>query len=84
VQLAGITFILVLNVVVTSVVCLLVGLLVPLRLSEEQLEAGDDAIHGEDAYAVWGDGETYEQSVHGSRRYQMTANPMSSKVDDII
>ncbi|KAM3260273.1 hypothetical protein ACQJBY_051500 [Aegilops geniculata] len=84
VQLAGIGFIVALNVVVTSIVCLLVRVTVPLRLSEEQLEAGDDAIHGEDAYAVWGDGETYEQSVHGSRRYQMTANPMSSKVDEII
>uniref|UniRef100_A0A453LTG6 Ammonium transporter AmtB-like domain-containing protein n=1 Tax=Aegilops tauschii subsp. strangulata TaxID=200361 RepID=A0A453LTG6_AEGTS len=84
VQLAGIGFIVALNVVVTSIVCLLVRVAVPLRLSEEQLAAGDDAIHGEDAYAVWGDGETYEQSVHGSRRYQMTANPMSSKVDEII
>ena len=83
-QLAGIAFVAALNVAVTSAVCLVVGLLVPLRLGEEQLAAGDDAIHGEDAYAVWGDGETYEQSVHGSRRYQMTANPLSSKVDEII
>jgi ammonium transporter, Amt family len=82
-QLAGIAFVAALNVAVTSAVCLVVGLLVPLRLSEEQLAAGDDAIHGEDAYAVWGDGETYEQSVHGNHSYPMTSNPMS-KADEMI
>ena len=35
----------------------MVGLVVPLRLSEEELQTGDDAIHGEEAYALWGDGE---------------------------
>ncbi|KAM4087454.1 hypothetical protein ACJW30_10G178700 [Castanea mollissima] len=30
---------------------------VPLRLSEEELQTGDDALHGEEAYALWGDGE---------------------------
>ncbi|TVU45019.1 hypothetical protein EJB05_04488, partial [Eragrostis curvula] len=83
-QLAGIAFVVALNVVVTSIVCLLVGMLVPLRLSEEQLAAGDDAIHGEDAYAVWGDGETYEQSVHGNGAYPMTSNPVASKADEMI
>jgi len=83
-QLAGIAFITALNVAVTSAVCLVVGLLVPLRLGEEQLAAGDDAIHGEDAYAVWGDGETYEQSVHGSHGYPLTANPVASKADEMI
>ncbi|KAF0915155.1 hypothetical protein E2562_034072 [Oryza meyeriana var. granulata] len=82
VQLAGIAFVVVLNVAVTSAVCLAVRVAVPLRLSEEQLAAGDDAIHGEDAYAVWGDGETYEQSVHGG--YPMTANPVASKGEDMI
>ncbi|XP_066368194.1 ammonium transporter 2 member 5-like [Miscanthus floridulus] len=84
VQVAGIAFVVALNVAVTSAVCLVVGLLVPLRLSEEQLAAGDDAIHGEDAYAVWGDGETYEQSVHGNHSYPMTSNPMASKADEMI
>ncbi|KAJ6337035.1 hypothetical protein OIU76_006826 [Salix suchowensis] len=27
---------------------------VPLRLSDEELQTGDDAIHGEEAYALWG------------------------------
>ncbi|XP_042409233.1 ammonium transporter 2 member 5-like [Zingiber officinale] len=63
-QLAGIAFVLAVNVVVTSVICLLIRLLVPLRLTEEKMLVGDDAIHGEDAYAVWADGETYDKSVH--------------------
>lgn len=84
-QLAGIAFVVALNVAVTSGVCLIVRLLVPLRLSEEQLAAGDDAIHGEDAYAVWGDGQTYEQSVHGGNNaYPMTANPVASKAEEMI
>uniref|UniRef100_J3LSU3 Ammonium transporter AmtB-like domain-containing protein n=1 Tax=Oryza brachyantha TaxID=4533 RepID=J3LSU3_ORYBR len=80
--LAGIAFVVALNVAVTSAVCLAVRVAVPLRLSEEQLAAGDDAIHGEDAYAVWGDGETYEQSVHGG--HPMTSNPVASKADEMI
>jgi Amt family ammonium transporter len=79
VQLAGIAFVVALNVAVTSAVCLVVGLLVPLRLSEELPAAGDDAIHGEDAYAVWGDGQTYEQSVHGNHSYPMTSNPKPTR-----
>lgn len=69
IQFAGILFILILNVVVTSVICVLVRLVVPLRLSEEEMLVGDDAIHGEDAYAVWGDGETFENSVHSAEQY---------------
>ncbi|XP_072991127.1 ammonium transporter 2 member 5-like [Typha latifolia] len=64
-QLAGIAFIVGINVIITTIICLLIRLVVPLRLSDDELETGDDAIHGEDAYAVWGDGETYENSIHG-------------------
>ncbi|KAG9451755.1 hypothetical protein H6P81_004659 [Aristolochia fimbriata] len=42
------------------------GLVVPLRLSEEDMQVGDDAIHGEEAYALWGDGERFENSKHNS------------------
>ncbi|KAJ8632808.1 hypothetical protein MRB53_026144 [Persea americana] len=65
-QLAGILFIITLNVIVTSLICLLIRLVVPLRLSEEDMQAGDDAIHGEEAYALWGDGEKFESSKHNS------------------
>ncbi|XXG76735.1 hypothetical protein AAC387_Pa08g1029 [Persea americana] len=66
IQLAGILFIITLNVIVTSLICLLLRLVVPLRLSEEDMQAGDDAIHGEEAYALWGDGEKFESSKHNS------------------
>ncbi|KAM7493178.1 hypothetical protein LguiB_027787 [Lonicera macranthoides] len=65
IQLIGILFVISLNVVVTSLVCLLVQLIVPLRMSEEAMEVGDEAIHGEEAYAIWGNGDSAE-NVKGS------------------
>ena len=56
-QLYGAGFIIALNVVVTYVVLKVVSLFVPLRMSEEDLLVGDDAAHGEEAYALYGDGE---------------------------
>lgn len=47
VQLIGIVFIVCLNVVVTSLICLLIKMFVPLRLSEEELKIGDEEVHGE-------------------------------------
>ncbi|KAK4492499.1 hypothetical protein RD792_003308 [Penstemon davidsonii] len=66
VQILGIIFIIKLNVIVTSLICLLIRLVVPLRMSEEELNGGDEAVHGEEAYALWGDGEKFERSVHNS------------------
>ncbi|KAG9443973.1 hypothetical protein H6P81_015313 [Aristolochia fimbriata] len=63
--LVGALFVVGWNVVVTSVVCLVVRLVVPLRMPEEELTVGDDAVHGEEAYALWGDGEKYDSSKHG-------------------
>ncbi|XP_007022604.2 PREDICTED: ammonium transporter 3 member 1 [Theobroma cacao] len=57
VQLLGILFVVALNIVSTSIICLLVQLIVPLRMSEEDMEIGDEAAHGEEAYAIWGDEE---------------------------
>ncbi|CAK7346508.1 unnamed protein product [Dovyalis caffra] len=72
IQLLGILFVVFLNIFVTSVICLLIRLVVPLRLSDEELQTGDDAIHGEEAYALWGDGEKYESkhnSVYGVEEF---------------
>ncbi|KAL2535705.1 Ammonium transporter 2 [Forsythia ovata] len=66
IQLLGIVFIVGVNVVVTSLICLLIRLVVPLRMSEEELIGGDEAVHGEEAYALWGDGEKFEKSVLNS------------------
>jgi Amt family ammonium transporter len=64
-QIVGALFIIGWNVVATSIICLVVGLIVPLRMPEEELAIGDDAVHGEEAYALWGDGEKYDSSKHG-------------------
>lgn len=54
-QIVGALFIIIWNVVVTSLICQVIQLVIPLRMSEEDLEVGDDAVHGEAAYALWGD-----------------------------
>lgn len=64
-QLAGAGFIIGWNVVVTTIILLVIRLVIPLRMSDEQLLVGDDAVHGEEAYALWGDGEKYDISKHG-------------------
>ncbi|KAH9304723.1 hypothetical protein KI387_009127, partial [Taxus chinensis] len=56
-QILAALFIVVLNIVMTSLICGAIQLIVPLRMSDEALQAGDDAAHGEEAYALWGDGE---------------------------
>ncbi|KAI4386845.1 hypothetical protein MLD38_004739 [Melastoma candidum] len=56
-QLIGALFITAWNVVFTSLICILISRIVNLRMAEDDLEIGDDAAHGEEAYAVWGDGE---------------------------
>ncbi|GFS44978.1 ammonium transporter 2 [Actinidia rufa] len=66
VQLIGIVFIVVLNIITTSLICLLVQLVVPLRMSEEDLEIGDEAAHGEEAYAIWGQGDRLENSRYST------------------
>ena len=59
-QLGGALFVTVWNLVVTSVILLCIGLFIPLRMPDDQLMIGDDAAHGEEAYALWGDGEKFD------------------------
>ncbi|KAH9729619.1 Ammonium transporter [Citrus sinensis] len=66
VQLLGISFVIALNIFTTSVICVLIRIVVPLRLTDEELQTGDDAIHGEEAYALWGDGEKYESRINSA------------------
>ncbi|PIN27031.1 Ammonia permease [Handroanthus impetiginosus] len=56
-QFVGALFITVWNAVVTSLICILISRMIQLRMDEDDLEIGDDAVHGEEAYALWGDGE---------------------------
>ncbi|KAK9187155.1 hypothetical protein WN944_018546 [Citrus x changshan-huyou] len=50
----------------TKQICVLIRIVVPLRLTDEELQTGDDAIHGEEAYALWGDGEKYESRINSA------------------
>ncbi|RLM93924.1 ammonium transporter 2 member 2 [Panicum miliaceum] len=59
-QLGGALFVTVWNLVVTSAILLCIGLFIPLRMPDDQLMIGDDAAHGEEAYALWGDGEKFD------------------------
>ena len=65
-QLGGALFVTVWNLVVTSAILLCIGLFIPLRMPDDQLMIGDDAAHGEEAYALWGDGELYDNTKHGA------------------
>ncbi|XP_044973064.1 ammonium transporter 2 member 3 [Hordeum vulgare subsp. vulgare] len=67
-QLAAALFVVAWNVVVTTGIILGVGLVIPLRMPDEQLRIGDDAAHGEEAYALWGDGERFDVSRRAAAR----------------
>lgn len=64
-QIVGGGFIIGWNIVVTSIICVVIRFIIPLRMPENELEIGDDAVHGEEAYALWGDGEKYDPTKHG-------------------
>uniref|UniRef100_A0A7N0V1C8 Ammonium transporter n=1 Tax=Kalanchoe fedtschenkoi TaxID=63787 RepID=A0A7N0V1C8_KALFE len=71
IQLLGIVFVVLLNILTTSIICLLVQLVVPLRMSKEDMEIGDEAAHGEEAYAIWGQGEKLASGKHGYSDVEM-------------
>ena len=56
-QIYGAAFIIAINVVGTFVILKVIGLFVPLRASDEVMMIGDDAVHGEEAYAIFADGQ---------------------------
>lgn len=67
IQLGGIVFVICLNVVMTSLICLLIQLAVPLRLNEDELRIGD---HGEEAFDLVGENEKFDENpkrnlIHG-------------------
>jgi len=65
-QIVGALFIIGWNIVWTSLIMCFIKyvLRIPLRMTEEQLEAGDDAVHGEAAY-VLGPCEAHEHLLAG-------------------
>jgi Amt family ammonium transporter len=56
-QVDGAAFIIVLNVIATYIILKVISFIVPLRLDEATLKVGDDAVHGETAYAIGIEGE---------------------------
>lgn len=64
-QVVGALFIIGLNLFMTSVIMLFIKyvLRIPLRMSDEHLMVGDDAVHGEEAYALFFEGERSHRSV---------------------
>lgn len=54
-QVYGALFIIALNAAATCIILKLVSLFVPLRMDECTLRIGDDAAHGEEAYAIFAD-----------------------------
>src|SRR5262245_537104 len=56
-QAAGAAFIIVYNAIATFIILKVIGLIVPLRMDEATLKVGDDAVHGETAYAIGVEGE---------------------------
>ncbi|KAL4326349.1 hypothetical protein GQ457_11G007160 [Hibiscus cannabinus] len=72
-QLVAALFVIAWNVASTTLILLVIRLCIPLRMPDNQLEIGDDAVHGEEAYALWGDGEQYDQRKHGWHASEMTS-----------
>jgi len=56
-QALGAAFIIVYNAIATFIILKVIGLIVPLRMDEATLKVGDDAVHGETAYAIGVEGE---------------------------
>jgi ammonium transporter, Amt family len=56
-QAEGAAFIIAYNAIATAIILLVISIFVPLRMDEATLKVGDDAVHGETAYAIGTEGE---------------------------
>jgi len=56
-QLEGALFIIVYNVIATFIILKIISFITPLRMDDATLKVGDDAVHGETAYAIGTEGE---------------------------
>ncbi|XP_073009351.1 ammonium transporter 2 member 2 [Typha latifolia] len=63
-QIVAALFVIIWNIFSTTVILFAVGWFIPLRMPDDQLMIGDDAAHGEEAYALWGDGEKFDATRH--------------------
>lgn len=76
-QIAGTLFVIGWNIVITSIICVLIGLVLPLRIPDAQLLIGDDAVHGEEAYAIWAEGELNDVTRQDESRHGSVVKPVS-------
>jgi Amt family ammonium transporter len=56
-QIYGALFIIALNAIATYIILKVISFIVPLRMDDAALKVGDDAVHGETAYAIGAEGE---------------------------
>jgi Amt family ammonium transporter len=56
-QVEGAAFIIVYNAIATFIILKVISIFVSLRMDEATLKVGDDAVHGETAYAIGTEGE---------------------------
>ncbi len=56
-QAEGAAFIIVYNVIATFIILKIISFITPLRMEDAILKVGDDAVHGETAYAIGTEGE---------------------------
>jgi Amt family ammonium transporter len=56
-QAEGAGFIIVYNIIATFIILKVISFITPLRMDEAILKVGDDAVHGETAYAIGTEGE---------------------------
>ena len=56
-QVHGAAFIIVYNPIATYIILKVISFIVPLRMDDAMLKVGDDAVHGETAYAIGVEGE---------------------------
>jgi Amt family ammonium transporter len=56
-QIYGALFIIALNAIATYIILKVISFIVPLRMDDAALKVGDDAVHGETAYAIGVEGE---------------------------
>ena len=56
-QIYGALFIIIFNAIATYIILKVISFIVPLRMDDAALKVGDDAVHGETAYAIGAEGE---------------------------
>jgi Amt family ammonium transporter len=56
-QVEGAAFIIIFNVIATFIILKVISFITPLRMDDATLKVGDDAVHGETAYAIGTEGE---------------------------